>query len=63
MDVIELDWSAPFDVDGVACCVAQHEGRWLIVSNKAPRFGLDAETKSAAEDQARRAIAFWREHS
>ena len=62
MNVIEVSWSEPFDVDGVACCVAEHEGRWLIVSNKAPRFALDAETKSAAEDQARRAIAFWREN-
>lgn len=61
-NITELDWSPPFNIDGVPCQTAPHEGGWLIVSTKSPRFCFAGDTKDRAIGIAERGIRFWRSH-
>lgn len=45
-----MDWTLTYDADA---------GLWFAIRTEAPKFCLASETAEGANQQARRAVAFW----
>jgi hypothetical protein len=60
--VVDLEWGAPFDVDGVTCRSVRYGSAFLVASMVSPRFCFEGPTENQAIYKASRAVAFWRAH-
>jgi hypothetical protein len=59
MSLIKVQWGNPFQIDGIPCCAAEHDGGWLVASTASPRFCFWGKTQEEAEGVAERGIKYW----